>query len=63
MPFTGRKKPSNARLFLLEMNSYQSKHPMLQGNRLISLNSEYKPVVIGEFDSFFIAGRVVGKVK
>jgi len=34
---------------------------MLQGNRLISFNSSYKPVIVSEFDSFYIAGRVVGK--
>lgn len=34
---------------------------MLQGNKLISLNEKYKPVVVKEFDSFFCAGRVVGK--
>jgi hypothetical protein len=36
---------------------------MLQGNRLISLNSKYEPVVISEFDSFYTAGRVIGKVE
>ena len=36
---------------------------MLQGNRLISHNSKYKPIIMNEFDSFFVAGRVVGKVK
>jgi len=35
---------------------------MLQGNRLVSLNSQYAPVTINDFDSFFVAGRVVGKV-
>jgi hypothetical protein len=34
-----------------------------QGNRLISLNSKYEPVVISEFDSFYTAGRVIGKVE
>ena len=34
---------------------------MLQGNKLISLNQSYKPIIIGEYDSFFCAGRVVGK--
>jgi hypothetical protein len=36
---------------------------MLQGNRLISLSSKYEPVVISEFDSFYTAGRVIGKVE
>jgi phage repressor protein C with HTH and peptisase S24 domain len=34
---------------------------MLQGNKLVSLNSAYKPISVGEFDNFFCAGRVVGK--
>jgi len=34
---------------------------MLQGNKLVSLNSSYAPVQIGEFDEFFVAGRIVGK--
>jgi len=34
---------------------------MLRGNKLISLNDEYDPIVIEEWDSFFCAGRVIGK--
>ena len=33
----------------------------LQGNKLVSLNPVYKPIVIEEYDSFFICGRVIGK--
>jgi len=36
---------------------------MLQGNRLVSLNSAYAPIAVGEFDSFFCAGRVIGKAR
>jgi len=36
---------------------------MLQGNKLISLNDEYKPIIIEEWDSFFCAGRVIGKTR
>ena len=36
---------------------------MLQGNRLVSLNKNYKAIVIDEQDRFFCAGRVVGKVE
>ena len=36
---------------------------MLQGNRLISLNSKYKPITINDADSFFPLGRVVGKAE
>jgi len=34
---------------------------MVHGNQLVSCNSNYEPIVIGEFDSFFTLGRVVGK--
>ena len=34
----------------------------LQGNRLISLNTEFDAIVVCEHDSFYTAGRVVGKV-
>jgi SOS-response transcriptional repressor LexA len=36
---------------------------MLQGNRLVSLNNKYKPIVVDEDDRFFCAGRVIGKVE
>jgi len=36
---------------------------MLQGNKLVSLNENYKPVIINEYDSFFCVGRVIGKIK
>ena len=36
---------------------------MLQGNKLISLNEEYKPIIVEEWDSFFCAGRVIGKTR
>ena len=35
----------------------------LQGNRLMSLNVEYGTVTVNEHDSFYVAGRVVGKTK
>jgi len=34
---------------------------MLQGNRLSSLNKDYDPIVVEDFDTFFCIGRVVGK--
>jgi len=34
---------------------------MLQGNKLVSVNNKYKPIVIDEYDRFFYAGRVIGK--
>ena len=34
---------------------------MLQGDKLISFNPEYKPIVMGEFDEYVCFGRVVGK--
>lgn len=33
----------------------------LQGNRLVSFNPAYEPIIVGEFDEFFCAGRVIGK--
>lgn len=36
---------------------------MLQGNRLVSLNSGYPPIILNENFDFFVAGRVVGKAK
>ena len=33
----------------------------LQGNRLVSLNSNYQPIIVEEWDSFFCAGKVIGK--
>lgn len=34
---------------------------LLQGNKLVSVNAAYKPVVVKEWDTFFCAGRVTGK--
>ena len=36
---------------------------MLQGNKLVSFNKKYKPIIIEEFDRFVYAGRVVGIVE
>ena len=36
---------------------------MLQGNKLVSLHDNYKPIVMNEWDSYFVAGRVVGKTR
>lgn len=47
-------------VFFLNGEGYMK---MLQGNRLVSLNAAYAPVTVGDFDSFFVAGRVVGKYK
>ena len=46
------------RRFLPERKGYMK---MLQGNKLVSLNKDYPPIVVNEFDSFFCAGRVIGK--
>jgi len=45
-------------VFILNGEGYLK---MLQGNRLISLNSQYEPIIINDADSFFPVGRVVGK--
>ena len=47
-------------VFFLNGEGYMK---MLQGNKLISLNDKYEPIVINDFDSFLCAGRVVGKTK
>ena len=47
-------------VFFLNGEGYMKQ---LQGNRLVSLNSEYGTVTINEHDSFYTAGRVVGKEK
>ena len=33
----------------------------LQGNRLVSLNTAYAPIVVNDYDDFYVFGRVVGK--
>jgi SOS-response transcriptional repressor LexA len=45
-------------VFSLNDESYLK---MLQGNRLVSLNSKYRPIVIDEEDRFYCIGRVIGK--
>ena len=46
-------------VFVLNGEGYMK---MLQGNRLVSMNPKYKPMVIEEWDEFWVAGRVVGRV-
>jgi len=46
-------------VFVLNGEGYMK---MLQGNRLVSMNPKYKPMAIEEWDEFWVAGRVVGKV-
>jgi phage repressor protein C with HTH and peptisase S24 domain len=45
-------------VFCLNDESYLK---MLQGNKLVSLNSKYKPIIIDEEDRFYCIGRVIGK--
>jgi len=45
-------------IFCLNDEGYMK---MLQGNKLVSLNPTYKPIIVDEFDVFFCAGRVIGK--
>jgi Predicted transcriptional regulator len=33
----------------------------LQGNRLVSLNTVYAPIVVNDYDDFYVFGRVVGR--
>lgn len=53
-------EPGQVGVFYLNGEGYLK---MWQGNRLVSLNSVYKPIGIEEYDSFFICGRVIGKIK
>lgn len=45
-------------VFFLNGEGYMK---MLQGNKLVSLNPKYTPIIINELDSFFCAGRIIGK--
>lgn len=45
-------------IFLYNGDGYLKK---LQGTKLMSLNSSYQPIEIGENDDFYTAGKVVGK--
>jgi len=45
-------------IFFLNGEGYMK---LKQGNRLVSLNKSYEPITIGEYDTFFICGRVLGK--
>ena len=47
-------------IFHLNGNGYLK---MLQGNKLISINKAYAPIIVEEWDTFFCAGRIVGKIK
>ncbi|MDR2531482.1 MAG: XRE family transcriptional regulator [Oscillospiraceae bacterium] len=51
-------EPGQVGVFYLNGEGYMK---MWQGNRLVSLNPEYKPITIDEYDAFFICGRVIGK--
>jgi SOS-response transcriptional repressor LexA len=47
-------------IFCLNDNGYIKK---LAGNYLFSLNKKYPPIEIGEYDTFYTIGRVVGKIE
>ena len=53
-------EPGQVGVFYLNDEGYLKQ---LQGNRLVSLNKDHKPIIIEEYDSFFICGRVIGKAK
>lgn len=44
-------------VFILNNEGYLKQ---LRGGKLVSLNSAYEPIVIGEFDEFIPVGRVIG---
>ena len=45
-------------IFYLNGNGYLK---TLQGDKLISINKQYEPIIIKDFDSFFCIGRIIGK--
>jgi repressor LexA len=53
-------EPGQIGIFCINGEGYLKQ---LQGNRLISLNPKYAPVQINDSDSFFCAGRVIGKTR
>ena len=51
-------EPGQIGIFVLNNEGYLKQW---QGNRLVSINQNYKPIQISEADKFFIVGKVVGK--
>ena len=47
-------------IFILDGDGYFKKY---EGDRLISLNPEYAPIMLDDFDNIMLCGRVVGKLK
>ena len=47
-------------IFILDGDGYFKKY---EGDRLVSLNPEYAPIMLDDFDSITLCGRVVGKLK
>jgi len=52
-------EPGQIGVFVLNDEGYLKQW---QGNRLISINQNYKPIQISEIDKFFIVGKVVDKI-
>lgn len=46
-------------IFIVNSEGYFKK---LVGNTLVSLNSDYAPIILSEFDNVKVLGRVIGKV-
>ena len=47
-------------VFILDGDGYFKKY---EGDRLISLNPDYAPIMLDDFDNIMLCGRVVGKLK
>lgn len=47
-------------IFILDGDGYFKKY---EGDRLISLNPDYAPIMLDDFDNIMLCGRVVGKLK
>lgn len=53
-------EPGQVGVFVLNNEGYLKQW---QGNRLISINQNYKPIQISEDDKFFIVGKVVDRIE
>jgi len=52
-------EPGQVGVFMLNNEGYLKRW---LGNKLVSDNPEYEPIAIGEYDSFYIGGKVIGKL-
>ena len=51
-------EPGQIGIFLINGEGYLKQ---LQGNRLVSINNSYDPIIVNEDDEFMVVGKVVDK--